>query len=106
MPFKNYDIYLPLEYGSGKPIEPEKFKITKDELISRFGGLSTIPGEGAWIDGWWKSGNMITRNRIVIYRVQVEGGHDDSFWKSYKETLKQRFDQQEILIQIYSVDKV
>lgn len=105
MPFKNYDIYLPLNYNDGKPIEPEKFKITKDELVDRFGGLSTIPGEGH-IGGWWKVGNIIMEDRLVIWRVQVPGEHDDRFWKSYKEKLKRRFDQQEILIQIYLVGTV
>jgi hypothetical protein len=106
MPFKNYDIYLPINYNNGQPVEAEKFKITKDELISKFDGLSSIPGEGAYIEGWWKSGNVIMKDRIVIYRVQVEGEHDDSFWRTYKETLKQRFNQLEILIQIYSIDNV
>ncbi|UCB57570.1 MAG: hypothetical protein JSV30_03015 [Candidatus Omnitrophota bacterium] len=106
MPFNNYDIYLPLNYNNGQLIESEKFKITKDELISRFGGLSTIPGGSAFIEGWWKRGDIIMKDRIVIYRVQVAGEYDDPFWPAYKEILKQRFNQQEILIQIHPVNNV
>ncbi|HIC91286.1 MAG TPA: hypothetical protein EYP21_04340 [Syntrophaceae bacterium] len=93
-----YDIYIPLKYNDGRNIEPHKFDLTRQELIKQFGGLTIIPAEGS-IEGWWKFGDRIIRDEIKIYRVSATQ-HDAIFWQTYKETLRNRFEQEEIFISI------
>ena len=92
-----YDIYLPLQYNDGRPIEPEKFEWTRRELLDRFGGFSVIPAGEAMIEGWWQLGNDLYRDDLRIFRV-VTAIHDAEFWTGYKEELKQRFEQEKIFI--------
>ena len=37
---RRYEILLPLTHNDGRPVSPEKFQQTKDELIAQFGALS------------------------------------------------------------------
>jgi|GEM_PF-3444015 len=36
-----FEILLPLFYNDGRPIEPEKFLATDDEIVQAFGATST-----------------------------------------------------------------
>jgi len=91
-----YEIYLPLTYNDGRPIEKEKFSVTRDELVGRFGGLTSTP-PGFPLEGWWHSLYGVVRDDITIWTVftQVD---DDLFFLEYKETLKQRFIQEDIFL--------
>jgi hypothetical protein len=35
-----YELYLPLHYNDGRPIDPEKLKNLKRRLVDEFGGLN------------------------------------------------------------------
>jgi hypothetical protein len=50
---RRYEILLPLRYKEGTPLEPLKFLQTQEELIARFGAVTTSPEplRGVWIDG-------------------------------------------------------
>ena len=50
MPTTRYEILLPLKYSDGGEIEAEKFLLTKQELVQRFGALSVDPHpiQGLW----------------------------------------------------------
>jgi hypothetical protein len=91
-----YDIYLPLRYNDGAPIEPDKYDETRQELIGRFGGLTVLPGSGS-AEGWWLLGDKIYRDEIRIFRV-LSAIHDQAFWAEYKERLRGRFRQEDILL--------
>jgi hypothetical protein len=91
-----YDIYLPLTYNDGTPIEPQKFGLTKDELIKKFGGFSALLASDR-VEGWWQFGQRIIKDDIRIFRV-VTDKDDKPFWKEYKERLKTRFVQEDIFI--------
>jgi hypothetical protein len=39
---RRYEIYLPLLYNDGTPIEPEKFDYVERELVERFGGVTSV----------------------------------------------------------------
>jgi len=49
---RRYEIYLPLFYNDGTPIEPEKFDQVERELVEQFGGVTTVqrqfPLRGVW----------------------------------------------------------
>lgn len=92
-----YEIHLPLKFNDGSPVPDELFAQVRDELIARFGGLTTWP-PSAPAEGWWKSGEVLYRDDIVIYRVTT-GQEEDAFFKQYKEILAVRFKQEEIWIE-------
>jgi hypothetical protein len=91
-----YELYLPLTYNDGRPVEKGKFNITRRELISRFGGLTSTP-PGFPLQGWWHSAQGVVKDEIVIWTVLTQND-EDPFFLNYKETLKQRFDQEEIFL--------
>ncbi len=39
---RRYEIYLPLFYNDGTPIEPEKFDQIERDLVERFGGVTSV----------------------------------------------------------------
>lgn len=91
-----YQLYLPLNYNDGSPIEEEKFNLTRQELVTRFGGLTNTP-PGFPLQGWWQSAGTVVRDDIVIWTV-VTQGDENGFFYTYKDLLKQRFVQEEIYI--------
>ena len=37
---KEYDLFIPLYYNDGRPIEPRKFQDLQQQLLDQFGGLT------------------------------------------------------------------
>jgi hypothetical protein len=97
---RRYEIYLPLTYNDGHPVERRKFKQTRAELLTRFGGLTRMPLEMATaLMGEWMAGKQLYEDRIatyVIYSLDINAA--DAFMRPYKEKLKRRFRQLEILL--------
>ncbi|MFC2011027.1 hypothetical protein ACFLUR_01900 [Chloroflexota bacterium] len=91
-----YEIYLPLTYNDGSLIEEEKFSLTRNELVGRFGGLTNTP-PGLPLQGWWHSPQGVVEDNIVIWRV-VTPDDDDIFLREYQRTLEQRFIQDKVYI--------
>ena len=93
---KEYDIFVPLYYNDGTPIEPAKFQNLQTLLLERFEGLTYFPQPN---QGFWKFGNMTYRDEIVIYRVLGQNPVTSrAFLANLKEQLRKEFRQQEILI--------
>lgn len=93
---KEYDIYVPLYYNDGSPVEAEKFQRLQEELLDRFEGLTFFPQPN---EGFWKMAGVTYRDEIVIYRVITVAEEDArQFLADLKEQMKSRFDQEEILI--------
>jgi hypothetical protein len=91
-----YEIYLPLNYNDGRPIEPGKLHQIKEELTYRFGGLTVFP-PGTPAEGLWVHKGQLVRDDIVILRVVTTYEADD-YLKKYEVTLEQRLEQEEVLI--------
>ena len=66
---REYDLYLPLRFNDGSPIEPEKIARLKKRLHDRFGGLTFFPQQN---EGIWKVGTVTFREEIVILRTLAE----------------------------------
>jgi hypothetical protein len=99
---KEYDIFLPLRYNDGKPVELIKFRNLTDRLLSQFDGLTYFPQAN---QGFWKLGDITYRDEIVIFRVLASNSrHARRFLRSLKEHLKAEFAQEEILIVERDVD--
>ena len=93
---KEYDIFVPLFYNDGTPIESRKFKRLQGRLLANFDGLSFFPQP---IEGFWKMGGVTYRDQIVIYRVlSYQGGKAKRILVQLKEQLKRELKQEEILV--------
>jgi len=93
---KEYDIYVPLTYNDGRPVEPEKLAGLKDLLLAIFGGVTFFPQEN---EGYWRVGDVVFRDRIVIFRVlTAEVSLARTFLRGLKEQLKVDLDQKDVLI--------
>jgi hypothetical protein len=95
-PASEYDLYLPLSYNDGRPVEAEKIVRLKQRLRDEFGGLTFFPQRN---EGIWKMGDVTFREEIVIVRFlgrDVERAR--RFLSGLKEELKTNLEQHDVLI--------
>ena len=93
---KEYDIFVPLKFNDGSPIEAVKFQRLQAELLEHFEGLTFFPQPN---EGFWKMSDVTYRDEIVVYRVltsRVRAAR--RFLTELKERLKRDLQQEEILI--------
>ena len=93
---KEYDLYVPLTYNDGSPIEPKTIERIGRGLLEQFGGVTFFPQPN---EGHWQMGPVTFRDQIVIFRVlsgNVRGAR--RYFKALKEELKTELEQEEILI--------
>jgi hypothetical protein len=64
-----FEILLPLFYNDGRPIEPEKFLATDDDLVQMFGATST---DSVTVRGKWKYLSTVYSDQLVRVRTDVE----------------------------------
>ena len=97
-----FEILLPLFYNDGRPIEPEKFLQTDDELVRRFGATST---DAVVVRGRWLYQSTVYQDRLLRVRLDVEDSPEN--WQAMrqcKETLKARFEQIDVWITAHRID--
>jgi hypothetical protein len=90
------EILLPLQENDGAPQPSERFRATEQELIERFGGVTShvrSPARGKWTS----DGKTVERDEIVICEVMA-GELDREWWKSYRQRLEERFVQRTIVV--------
>lgn len=93
---KEYDLFIPLCYNDGSPIEPSKFERLQKRLLDHFEGRTFFPQAN---EGIWKMAGVTYRDKIVIYRVITPKVRTARrFLSQLKEDLKKEFRQEEILI--------
>ena len=102
-PIRSIDVYLPLDYNDGRPIPESKYIALQQELLRRFGGVTSVQRQFP-LQGMWQSGNVVFHDRVVVLSVmdfrtetQLEGRR---YLERLKGRLKRRFDQLEILITV------
>ena len=104
MRLKRYEILLPLLYNDGQKIEKEKFLITNEELVNRFGAATT---DSTRIVGRWIYQNQLYEDKLIRIIIDVPESEDnDTFFRQYKEVLKERFNQIDIWITRYEIDVI
>ena len=99
-----FEILLPLFYNSGQPVEPEKFVQTDDELVRRFGAVST---DSVTVRGLWHYQSTLYHDQLIRARIDVEDREEN--WQALrdlKETWKARFEQLDIWITAYRIEIV
>lgn len=97
-----FEILLPLFYNDGRAIEREKFLETDDEVVQLFGAAST---DTVVVRGRWLYQSTLYQDQLIRVRLDVEDTPEN--WQSvrtFKETLKVRFDQVDIWITAHRID--
>ena len=93
---REYELYVPLRYNDGRPVEAEKLKELKQRLVDEFGGLTHFPQEN---EGLWKVGRHTFRDHIVIFRVIADdNGRAEKFFAALKEQLRRDLAQEDVLV--------
>jgi hypothetical protein len=96
MRLRRYEILLPLTHNDGRKIEAAKFLETNKELREEFGGFAF---DTTIVYGIWVYQGTAYRDKLARFRVDVKDTRQNRrFFKSYKELLKKRFEQEEIWI--------
>jgi hypothetical protein len=102
-PIRAVEIYLPLDYNDGRPIPESKYVSLQQELLNRFGGVTSVQRQFP-LQGVWQSGTEVYHDRVVVFGVmdfrdgaQLECLRD---LERLKGRLKKKFDQLEILITV------
>jgi len=101
MKWTRYEILLPLCYNDGRPIEAEKFRKTTLEVLDRFSAttLDLIIAVGSW-----KYQGTVYEDLLWRFIVDVPSTTPaDDFFRNYKETLKDRFQQTDIWISSHEI---
>ncbi len=100
---KEYVILLPLRFNNGEPVPAERLLKTREDLVAHFGGASFDPGTVA---GFWLHEDSLFSDELIRVRVSSHQAElDDAFISRYKETLKERFEQEEIYITAYIIER-
>lgn len=97
-----FEILLPLYYNDGRSIEEEKFIETNKELIAVFSATST---DTVVVSGRWMYRSTLYEDRLIRVRIDVEDTSENrDFIRSYKETLKTRFEQEDVWITAQQIE--
>jgi hypothetical protein len=93
---KEYDLYVPLTYNDGSPIDGKTIERIGQRLLERFGGVTFFPQPN---EGLWRMGPVTFRDQIVIFRVLSANVREARrFFRALKLELKKELEQEEILV--------
>lgn len=90
-------ILLPCMDNGGQPFAQGDFERVKEELASRFDGVTAYLQAPA--DGLWRKGAESNADKIVIFEVMTEE-IDLREWRARRTTLERRFRQDKVIIPI------
>ncbi len=97
-PKLRYEIYIPTLYNDKTPIEAKKYRIIKNGLQNKFGGLSIHP---ATVQGSWLSPEErdFVYDNIYRYEIVVDKDPENERWfEEYKIELKEMLRQNQIFM--------
>jgi hypothetical protein len=93
---KEYEIFVPLYYNDGTPVEARKLRDLQYQLLDEFGGLTFTPYPH---EGYWRMGAVTFRDAIIIFRVIASREKSARrFLTKLKAQLRRSLRQEEILI--------
>ncbi|HIH58430.1 MAG: hypothetical protein QT08_C0019G0025 [archaeon GW2011_AR17] len=111
------EIYIPYYYNpepntdptsleTRKPIEVRKHRLIKNEIVEKFKAVSKHPAN---IEGVWENPQNGNRHYDLCYKLEVTiNGHDslEEDLLKWKEKLKTMFEQFEIYMVYYPINRV
>jgi hypothetical protein len=93
---KEYEIFLPLYFNDGTPIDTAFIPALRVRLLEQFDGVTFFPQPN---EGFWRMGDVTYRDEIVTFRVIAANQRTARrFLRQLKEELKRDLEQEEILI--------
>jgi hypothetical protein len=102
-PIRSIDIYLPLDYNEGRPIPDAVFIALQQQLLNRFGGVTSTQRQFP-LQGIWKDAGTVFQDRVIVFTVMDFESKPQlvliRFLERLKARLKTKLDQLEILITI------
>jgi hypothetical protein len=102
-PIRNIEIYLPLDFNDRRPIPESKFVSIQQELLNRFGGVTSVQRQFP-LQGLWQSGAEVYHDRVVVFSVMDFREETQLVCLRYlerlKDRLKKKFDQLDVLITV------
>jgi hypothetical protein len=102
-PIRSIDVYLPLDYNDGQPVEEAKFVALQEELLRRYGGVTSTQRQFP-LQGVWQSETEVYQDRVVVFSVMDFQSRTEfenvRYLERLKGRLKKKFDQLEILITV------
>jgi hydrogenase maturation factor len=93
-------ILLPLFDNEGRSFGPEVYRSVRDELSTRFGGLTAFSRAPA--EGLWRDEGSTHRDEIVVYEVMADE-LDAVWWHDYRDRLEQRFRQDAVVVRAQEI---
>ena len=96
-------LLLPLYATGGDRLSQELFAQVRQQLVDRFGGLTTYsraPARGVWED---EQASTVEHDDIVVYEVMVDT-LDRAWWAAYRQELTARFRQKELVVRAQAID--
>ena len=97
-------LFLPLYDAGGRRFPRALFDAVRAELTERFGGVtafSRAPATGLWED----DDGDVQRDDVVLFEVMADHV-DHAWWRHYRESLEQRFRQDEVLVRATAVERL
>jgi hypothetical protein len=104
MPRRRYEILLPLTHNDGRPVSGELFEQTREEIVAQCGGLTFSPTP---LTGTWEHEGVRYKDESVLLLVDVEETPEmHEFFVRLKATLMARFQQLEIYMVSYPIERI
>ena len=101
MSHRRDEILLPIRYNDGSLVEPEKFKVTYEEIVTHVGAVTIRP---ATVHGiWTHEGQRFEDDSVHLYVDVEDTPESERFFRELKETLKERFRQIDVWIISYAI---
>ena len=98
-----FQILLPLTDNTGQPFVREDFDNVKEELASRFQGVTAYLQAPA--EGLWRKGATSSNDDVVIFEVMTEE-IDLPDWRNRRADLERRFRQDRVIIRYSTISLV
>jgi hypothetical protein len=93
-------ILLPLADNQGRPFPESLLRGVREELVSRFGGLTAYgraPAQGVWAHQGARQ-----QEDIIVIEVMVET-LDESWWRAFRTQLEGLLSQEELVVRAFAI---
>jgi hypothetical protein len=101
---RRYEILVPLVFNDGTAVPESLLAETFAELRAQFGAASW---ETQVVRGVWEQEGAVYHDNLTRFFVDVSDAPEHrQFFKEYKRTLKQRFNQLDVWITSHPVDVI
>ena|SRR5437867_9521815 len=100
-PIRSIEIYLPLDFNDGRPIPEAKYVSLQQQLLNRFGGVTSVQRQFP-LQGVWQSSGEVYHDRVVVFSVMDFTGASQLECLRYLEKLKRRLKKQLEQLEILS----